>query len=211
MSSGWPRRAACRYTDPDLFFPEGPLSNALIEQMDRARAVCASCPVRLHCLDAELTAERGLSASERSGIRGGLDGPERYALSRGRRLPKRPRPIPDDGQEHGVRRTYRKGCRCFACTAAETEKKPNPRPVTPCRTKPVRARPARRSEPAGTEGLAAQSTSRARARHADEWAECGTRSGYQRHLNDGEIPCAACTAADLAVAWFVRGRRPTAS
>ncbi|MEW1762397.1 WhiB family transcriptional regulator, partial [Streptomyces cyaneofuscatus] len=110
--------AACRGTDPELFFPEGPLSNALIEQAERARSVCAPCPVRKPCLDAAQLAERAEGASSRSGIRGGLDGRERHALARGRRLPKRPRPIPDDGQEHGIRRTYKKGCRCFACTAA---------------------------------------------------------------------------------------------
>ncbi|MER0477389.1 WhiB family transcriptional regulator [Streptomyces sp. Edi2] len=197
----WEQNAACRGTDPELFYPEGPLSNALIEQAERARSVCSPCPVRKQCLDAALLAERRLAASERSGIRGGLDGRERYALARGRRLPKRPQPIPDDGQEHGVRRTYRKGCRCFACTAAETGKRPDPRPTAPCAT-PVsaRGRSPRRGElvMGPTVGRAGQSS------FTEERPECGTRSGYRWHVSSGQVACEACTAAELAVAWLLR-------
>ncbi|WP_189969572.1 WhiB family transcriptional regulator [Streptomyces violascens] len=202
----WEQKASCRGTDPELFYPEGPLSNALIQQADEARSVCAPCPVRGQCLDAAQVAERGLAASERSGIRGGLDGHERYALARGRRLPKRPQPIPDDGQEHGVRRTYRKGCRCFACTAAETGKRPNPRPTAMCATASTgRGRSAQCRKPASTVGPNALGSP------AGDPPECGTRSGFQWHVSKGQVPCEACTAADLAVTWLLRPGGSTAS
>jgi WhiB family redox-sensing transcriptional regulator len=56
--------AACATTDPDAFFPEAG------ESTTRAKAVCASCPVRRQCLADAPTWDRfsirgGLSATER--------------------------------------------------------------------------------------------------------------------------------------------------
>ncbi len=42
--------AACRDTDPELFFPIGNAGPALL-QLDRARQVCAGCPVHTSCLE----------------------------------------------------------------------------------------------------------------------------------------------------------------
>ena len=56
----WVVFAACREADPDFFFP----SNK--EEEDRALALCATCPVRIDCL------EYALEARERFGIWGGL-------------------------------------------------------------------------------------------------------------------------------------------
>lgn len=54
----WMRQAACKGTDPDLWFPErGELTS-------EARAICQTCPVRQNCL------EYGLR--ERFGIWGGM-------------------------------------------------------------------------------------------------------------------------------------------
>ncbi len=39
----WQARAACRHTDPDLFFPE------LAGEGDEAKRICAGCPVRADC------------------------------------------------------------------------------------------------------------------------------------------------------------------
>ncbi|MEO3976938.1 WhiB family transcriptional regulator [Streptomyces sp. CAU 1734] len=200
-SPHWEQRGDCRAVEPDLFFPEGPLSNELISQMELARSICASCPVRQQCLDAELLAEQGMSAEDRSGIRGGLDGRERYALSRGSRPPKRPQPIPDDGREHGIRRTYRKGCRCFACTAAETSKSAAPQ-GPPARERSVELLSAQYSR--------VNSGARPTAAHIRPGAAvmakpgCGTRSGYRWHVGRAEVPCGACVEADMAVAWFLR-------
>ncbi|MFF1916199.1 WhiB family transcriptional regulator [Streptomyces sp. NPDC058239] len=207
MAGGWETRAACRGLSPRLFEP-GPVSNASIAQAERARAVCARCPVQLLCLDDALATEKRDAAADRVGIRGGLDGRERYALQRGHRLPRRPLPIPDDGQEHGERRTYRKGCRCFACCAAETSKKPSRRrELAPCGTLAAYQRHLRNGQDIDPACTAAQ-----RARYhiprpvPEVRPACGTRSGYQWHTQHHEVPCPECAAADLAVVWFVRER-----
>jgi WhiB family transcriptional regulator, redox-sensing transcriptional regulator len=45
----WRSAAACNDTDPDLFFPLSGSGKSL-EQAERAKAVCAGCPVRRSCL-----------------------------------------------------------------------------------------------------------------------------------------------------------------
>ncbi len=45
----WRSGAACLHHDPDLFFPEGTAGPAL-RQVDQAKWVCHSCPVRTPCL-----------------------------------------------------------------------------------------------------------------------------------------------------------------
>lgn len=44
---GWMDAALCAQTDPDLFFPPH-RSNSVARS---ARRICATCPVRAHCLD----------------------------------------------------------------------------------------------------------------------------------------------------------------
>lgn len=66
-SLGWMDAAACRGTDPNLFFPTG-VNPRYVE----ARRICASCPVRVRCLTDAEEFEQGLTASGRSGMRGGL-------------------------------------------------------------------------------------------------------------------------------------------
>jgi WhiB family transcriptional regulator, redox-sensing transcriptional regulator len=66
----WRMRAACLHEDPELFFPEwtkGP-------EIDRARQVCAGCPVRARCLD------WALSHGAAFGIWGGRTEAERRAM-----------------------------------------------------------------------------------------------------------------------------------
>ncbi len=93
--------AACRDSDPELFFPErgrGPRSHLFLEQYREAAAVCAGCPSRLQCLEDNLDVP--------DGIWGGLDHHDRGRLlaSRGRLNSKgRPQfrnmsPIPNDNQ-----------------------------------------------------------------------------------------------------------------
>lgn len=211
MAGGWDA-AACRGLNPRLFYP-GPVSNASIAQAERARAVCARCPIRALCLDDALTVEKRLSAADRDeGIRGGLDGRERYALQRGHRLPRRPLPIPDDGREHGIRPTYRKGCRCFACCAAEASKEPRPvRELAPCGTKPAYRRHVRSGQE--IDAVCAEAKERkfrsaqlVLVTVAEVRPDCGTRSGYEWHTDRHETPCPACTAADQAVGWYVHER-----
>ena len=71
----WRNLAICRDTDPDLFFPVGTTGYALV-QIDRAKQVCAECPVNSECL------EYALETNQDSGIWGGTSEEERRQLRR---------------------------------------------------------------------------------------------------------------------------------
>jgi WhiB family redox-sensing transcriptional regulator len=71
----WRGDAACRDTDPDLFFPVGTTGPA-IDQIAEAKAVCGECEVREPCL------EFALSTNQDSGIWGGTSEEERRKLRR---------------------------------------------------------------------------------------------------------------------------------
>lgn len=76
---GWVERAACRNSDPELFFPvstTGPAAGQVAE----ARAVCASCPVRAECLD------WALNTGQADGIWGGTTPEERRTMRRNARI-----------------------------------------------------------------------------------------------------------------------------
>ena len=70
----WRPDAACRSTDPDLFFPERGASTK------EAKAVCRGCVVREDCL------EYALANGEKFGIWGGLSERERRRIRRQRAL-----------------------------------------------------------------------------------------------------------------------------
>lgn len=74
-SGEWRSEAACRDTDPDLFFPVGTTGPA-IEQIDAAKAVCRECEAQAECL------EYALATNQDSGIWGGTSEEERRALRR---------------------------------------------------------------------------------------------------------------------------------
>lgn len=69
----WRVNAACRDTDPDLFFPVGTTGPAL-EQIAAAKAVCEKCVSREPCL------EFALVTNQESGIWGGTSEEERRKL-----------------------------------------------------------------------------------------------------------------------------------
>jgi WhiB family redox-sensing transcriptional regulator len=69
----WRERAACRDTDPDLFFPVGSTGPA-IEQIEAAKSVCRQCSVQRACL------EFALITNQESGIWGGASEEERRKL-----------------------------------------------------------------------------------------------------------------------------------
>jgi WhiB family redox-sensing transcriptional regulator len=73
--TSWRESAACRVLDPELFFPIGKAGFAIAE-VQRAKAVCASCPVRQHCLTFALDTHQAY------GIWGGYDEEERRILHR---------------------------------------------------------------------------------------------------------------------------------
>lgn len=73
----WRLAASCRDMDPDLFFNGGFATQ-------RARTICASCPVRRECLD------QALAMDEQHGVWGGLTLTERQAVARTRQRKRRP-------------------------------------------------------------------------------------------------------------------------
>lgn len=71
----WRDRAACRSTDPDLFFPVGTTGPA-ISQIEAAKAVCRACPSQEPCLEFALT------TNQDSGVWGATSEEERRKLRR---------------------------------------------------------------------------------------------------------------------------------
>jgi WhiB family redox-sensing transcriptional regulator len=69
----WRKNAACKDTDPDLFFPVGSTGPAL-DQIAAAKAVCAVCESRVQCL------EFALATNQESGIWGGTSEEERRKI-----------------------------------------------------------------------------------------------------------------------------------
>ncbi|MGH9306883.1 MAG: WhiB family transcriptional regulator [Acidimicrobiales bacterium] len=65
--------AACRDTDPDLFFPVGSTGLAL-EQIAEAKYVCNACDAQAPCL------EFALATNQESGVWGGTSEEERRKL-----------------------------------------------------------------------------------------------------------------------------------
>lgn len=74
----WRQRAACRHSDPDLFFPIGDTGPA-VEHAEAAKMVCRQCPVRGDCL------EYALTTNQDAGVWGGATEEERRKLRRQRR------------------------------------------------------------------------------------------------------------------------------
>ena len=49
ITMDWRDKSACLTVDPELFFPVGNTGPAL-DQIEKAKQVCAGCPVRTECL-----------------------------------------------------------------------------------------------------------------------------------------------------------------
>lgn len=75
----WADQAACRDTDPELFFPasEDVTRRAVARRVAAAKTVCASCPVWADCL------AWAVQNGQDHGIWGGLTTLERRRLARG--------------------------------------------------------------------------------------------------------------------------------
>jgi WhiB family transcriptional regulator, redox-sensing transcriptional regulator len=69
----WRSLAACRFADPDLFFPISS-SGPSVAQVVQAKAICAGCPVQRQCL------AFALRTHQVHGVWGGLSEQERYPL-----------------------------------------------------------------------------------------------------------------------------------
>jgi WhiB family redox-sensing transcriptional regulator len=74
--SSWWDLAACQSADPELFFPVSAAGSAVTE-IDRAKAVCASCAITGRCLDFALRTRQA------HGVWGGLSEDERRVLTAG--------------------------------------------------------------------------------------------------------------------------------
>jgi WhiB family redox-sensing transcriptional regulator len=72
----WRDRAACRDTNPELFFPIGTTGLA-IDQIEAAQAVCRQCPVQPECL------EFALATNQEAGVWGATTEDERRKLRKG--------------------------------------------------------------------------------------------------------------------------------
>jgi WhiB family transcriptional regulator, redox-sensing transcriptional regulator len=77
LHDDWRHRAACRDEDPELFFPVSEIGLGA-RDVDRAKAICARCPVRAQCL------EYALDNALDYGVFGGTTETERRELRRAR-------------------------------------------------------------------------------------------------------------------------------
>ncbi|KDN78438.1 WhiB family transcriptional regulator [Streptomyces olindensis] len=69
----WRDLAACRFEDPELFFPIGE-DGLSLQQIEQARAVCNRCPVVTAC------GSWALRTGEYEGVWGAMTARERRAL-----------------------------------------------------------------------------------------------------------------------------------
>lgn len=98
----WETLAACADQAPLLWDADRANRQSTAAAWE-ARAICRTCPVKEQCLDAAMRTELGLGRTSRAGIRGGLDGDERFA--REQRLTQRETrsdPHRDPVAQHGV-------------------------------------------------------------------------------------------------------------
>lgn len=76
ITTDWRQLAACRDSEPNLFFPVGSTGPA-IDQIVEAKRICATCGVQEECL------QYALESNQEAGVWGG------YAEDERRRLRKR--------------------------------------------------------------------------------------------------------------------------
>jgi WhiB family redox-sensing transcriptional regulator len=101
----WMRDAACAGMDPGVFFPD-PDSHArhhktVRRHKERAKKVCARCPVARECL------EHALANDEEFGIWGGTTPKERRAMVRTGKVVLPARPTPRPRRADRPRKTWR--------------------------------------------------------------------------------------------------------
>jgi WhiB family transcriptional regulator, redox-sensing transcriptional regulator len=75
-AGSWWGLAACQSADPELFFP---ISGAALADIERAKALCASCAICRQCLD------YALRTHQRHGVWGGTTEDERRVIAASRR------------------------------------------------------------------------------------------------------------------------------
>jgi WhiB family transcriptional regulator, redox-sensing transcriptional regulator len=80
--STWRQDAACAHMDTLIFFPVGE-TGGMTQQVDLAKKICSSCPVREQCL------EFAIATIQNDGIWGGTTEDERRLIKRARRAAAR--------------------------------------------------------------------------------------------------------------------------
>jgi WhiB family transcriptional regulator, redox-sensing transcriptional regulator len=83
----WREDAACQSADPELFFPVSSTGPSR-DQAERAKAVCAVCPVRRECL------QFALATQQAHGVWGGMSEHERRHEPRHAKLTPTAPPLP---------------------------------------------------------------------------------------------------------------------
>jgi len=83
----WRRVAACRHTEPELFFPVGTTGPA-VDQIEAAKRVCRGCEALEPCLDF------ALATNQESGVWGGTSEEERRKLRKAWLAARRQAPRP---------------------------------------------------------------------------------------------------------------------
>jgi len=73
ITTTWRDVAACRDSDPNLFFPVGTTGPAL-DQIAEAKAICAGCMVQDECL------QYALESNQEAGVWGGYPEDDRRRL-----------------------------------------------------------------------------------------------------------------------------------
>lgn len=81
MTTDWHQKAACgdAADDADLWYADDRTAPGRAD-LEKARAVCARCPVRKPCLAEALIDEGDARSAGRHGMRGGLDRKQRRAV-----------------------------------------------------------------------------------------------------------------------------------
>lgn len=74
MDLTWKSNGACRWVDPELFYPVSE------SEAGPAKEVCGACGVRITCL------EYAIASREWEGVWGGTTGSERRSIARRRRV-----------------------------------------------------------------------------------------------------------------------------
>lgn len=72
----WFEKAACRGTDPGLFFPDGTTTQDAQDKINEAKSVCFQCSCQMYCL------EFAIKTNQDSGIWGGKSELERRQIRR---------------------------------------------------------------------------------------------------------------------------------
>lgn len=96
----WQELAKCKGKDLEIFFPGHG------EDASEAKSICASCPVRVQCLDEGM--------NHRFGVWGGTSERQRRRMRRGSQR---------DEPNHGTTAMYHRGCTCDECRYANNRAK----------------------------------------------------------------------------------------